>query len=123
MWNANGLSNHRNELIVALNEKRIDFALISEIHFTTYIKFSIPGYNIIISNHPDNTFHAGAAIIIKSSLLYTLCSSVQENYLQAAVLTIKLNHILITIATTYFPSNNYRVRGKSLQTVSRSAKK
>ena len=103
MWNANGLSNHRNELITVLNEKRIDLALISETHFTKHSKFSIPGYNIITSNHPDNTAHAGAAIIIKSSLLYTPCPSIQENYLQSAILTIKLNHIPITIAATYFP--------------------
>lgn len=103
MWNANGLSNHRNELITTLNEKRIDLALISETHFTTHTKFSIPGYNIITSNHPDNTAHAGAAIIIKSSLLYTPCPNIQEDYVQAAILTIKLNHIPITIAAVYFP--------------------
>lgn len=103
MWNANGLSNHRNELITVLNDKRIDLALISETHFTSRTKFSIPGYNVITSNHPDNTAHAGAAIIIKSSLLYTPCQSIQENYLQSAILTIKLNHIPVTIAAAYFP--------------------
>jgi hypothetical protein len=103
MWNANGLTNHRNELILTLNEKKIDLALISETHFTTNTKFSIPGYNIITSNHPDYTSHAGAAIIIKSSLLYTTFSNIQENYLQAAILSIKLNHIPITITATYCP--------------------
>jgi len=49
------------------------------------------------------TFHAGAAIIIKSSLLYSTLPSRQENYLQAATLSIKLNHIPITIAATYCP--------------------
>lgn len=106
MWNANGLSNNSNELITVLNDKRIVLALISEIHFTTHTKFSIPGYNIITSNHPDNTAHAGAEIIIKYSLLYTPFSCVQENYIQAAILTIKLNHILVTIAATYFPSKH-----------------
>jgi len=33
LWNANGLANHRNELITTLNEKRIDLAIISETHF------------------------------------------------------------------------------------------
>uniref|UniRef100_A0A2S2QVE3 RNA-directed DNA polymerase from mobile element jockey n=1 Tax=Sipha flava TaxID=143950 RepID=A0A2S2QVE3_9HEMI len=81
----------------------LDLALISETHFTTNTKFSIPGYNIITSNHPDNTSHAGAAIIIKPSLLYTTIPNIQENYLQAAILSIKLNHIPITIAATYCP--------------------
>jgi exonuclease III len=98
MWNANGLTNHRNELILTLNEKITDLVLIFETYFTTNTKFSIPGYNIITSNHPDNTSHTGAAIIIKSSLPYTTFSSIQENYLQAATLSIKLNHIPITIA-------------------------
>lgn len=102
IWNANGLTNYRNELILTLNEKRIDLALISETYFTTNTKFSILGYNIITSNHPDNTSHAGAAIIIKSSLLYTTFPRIQENYLLAAILSIKLNHIPITIAATYF---------------------
>ncbi|KAF0718979.1 Uncharacterized protein FWK35_00025419 [Aphis craccivora] len=68
MWNANGLTNHRNELILTLNEKRIDLALISETHFTTNTKFSIPGYNIITSNHPDNTSHAGHYFIVGEDL-------------------------------------------------------
>jgi hypothetical protein len=106
MWNVNGLSNHRNELITTLNEKRIDLALIFETHFTIHTKFSLPGYDIITLNHPDNTSDAGAAIIIKSSLLYTPCSSIQEDYLQAAIFIIKLNHIPITIAAAYFPPNH-----------------
>lgn len=104
MWNANGLSNHRNELIITLNEKIIDLALISGTHFITHTKFAIPGFNIITSNHPDNTsLYYWYTIIIKSSLLYTSCPSVQEDYLQAAILTIKVNHIPITIVAAYFP--------------------
>lgn len=55
MWNANGLNNHKNELIISLNEKKIDLALTSETHFTANTKFSITDYNLITSNHPDNT--------------------------------------------------------------------
>lgn len=54
MWNANGLSNHSNKLIIVLNEKIIDLALISKMHLTTLTKFSIPSYNIIASNHPEH---------------------------------------------------------------------
>ena len=103
MRNANDLFNHMNELITVLNDKRINLALISKTNFTTHTKFSIPGYNIITSNYTDNTTHAGAAIIIRSSLLFNPYLSVQENYLQGAILTIKLNHTPVTIAVTYFP--------------------
>jgi hypothetical protein len=66
MWNSNGLTNHKNEIIMTLNDKRIDIALISKTHLTTNTNFSIPGYKIINSCHPDETSHAGAAILIKS---------------------------------------------------------
>lgn len=64
MCNANGINNRRNGLIISLNEKRIDLALISEINFTTNTKFLTPGYNLITSNHPNNTAHSGFAILI-----------------------------------------------------------
>jgi hypothetical protein len=103
MWNANGLINHKNELIMTLNDKRIDIAFISETYFTTNTNFLIPGYKLINSCHPDNTSHAGTAISIKSSHLFTPCLSIQENFIQAAILSIKLNHTPITIAATYCP--------------------
>jgi len=68
LWNSNGLKNYINKLIIILYEKRIDVALITENHFTPNSKFSIPGYKLISAPHPDNTGHAGSAILIKSSL-------------------------------------------------------
>jgi len=65
LWNANGLKNHRNELLTTLNEKRIDLAIILETHFTSNTKFLIPGYTTIPANHPNNTTHAGAVIFIR----------------------------------------------------------
>lgn len=77
--------------------------MISETHFTTNTKCSIPSYNLITSNHSDNTAHAGATVLIKSSILFTPCPSIQENFLQAVILTVKLNQTQITIAATYCP--------------------
>lgn len=70
LWNANGLKNHTNELLLTLQEKRIDIVLISETHFTSNSYVNLPGYDSYRANHPDNTAHAGAAIYIKSSLKY-----------------------------------------------------
>ena len=70
LWNANGLHNHLNDLQLTLHEKRIDIALISEIHSTTRNKTYIPGYTFFHTNHPDGTAHGGAAIFIKSSILF-----------------------------------------------------
>jgi len=91
LWNTNGLANYKNELITTLNEKRIDLAIISETHFTSNTKFSIPGYTIIPANHPDNTAHACAAILIRSPIQFTPLPSLNEDFLQAADINIKLN--------------------------------
>lgn len=69
-FNANGLKNHAQELELILNDKRIDIALITETHFTKYIKIYFPGYKLIHTNHPDNTAHGGVAIYVKSTILF-----------------------------------------------------
>ena len=103
LWNSNGLQKHKNELVATLHEKRIDIALIAETHFTTRTKFSIPGYHTISTPHPDDTAHAGAAIIIKSSLQFQQEPPIQEDYIQAAIIKLTIKHTPITIASVYCP--------------------
>lgn len=103
LWNSNGLQKQKNELIATLHEKWIDIALIAETHFTTQTKFSIPGYLTISTPHPDDTAHAGAAIIIKSSLQFHQEPPIQEDYIQAAIIKLIIKHTLITIASVYCP--------------------
>ncbi|KAL4132327.1 hypothetical protein QTP88_009498 [Uroleucon formosanum] len=61
---------HKKNVQLVLQEKRIDIALISETHFTKYSHIPIPGYQLLKSNHPDNSAHGGAAIYIKTSLSF-----------------------------------------------------
>jgi len=68
-WNANGLTKHKNEFLATLQNNIIDIALILEIHFTNSTLFHLPDFEVFKTNHPDNTAHAGAAIIVNSSLL------------------------------------------------------
>jgi exonuclease III len=63
-WNANGLQNHKEEMIF-LQQNCIDKLLISETHFTTKNYFRIPQYKLCYTNHPDGTAHGGTAILIK----------------------------------------------------------
>lgn len=93
-------------VITTLNKKRIDIALITETHFPSNIKFSIPGYSIISLSHSDNTAHARVTMIIKFSLKFTPYPKINENYLQAAIVNIDLNHVPISIAATYCPVKN-----------------
>jgi exonuclease III len=103
LWNANDLTNHKNELFMILNEKRIDIALISETQFTPNTKCSFLVYSIFFSFHPDSTAHDSAVIIIRSSLEFTPAPIVNNDFLQAAIINIHLNHVPITIAAAYCP--------------------
>jgi hypothetical protein len=56
------------------------------------------------ADHPDKTAHVGAAILIKSSILYTELQIINKPYLQAANISINFNNcISITISSLYFP--------------------
>jgi exonuclease III len=67
-WNANGLPNHTQKIILYLNINKIDILLISETHATDRTHVKIPYYTVYYANHPDNQAHAGAAIIIRTAL-------------------------------------------------------
>lgn len=103
LWNANGLKNHTNELLLTLQEKRIDIVLISETHFTSNSYVNLPGYDSYRANHPDNTAHAGAAIYIKSSLKYIPLPNFISDDIQSCAISLILNNIPITFAAVYCP--------------------
>uniref|UniRef100_A0A2S2PXP7 Putative RNA-directed DNA polymerase n=1 Tax=Sipha flava TaxID=143950 RepID=A0A2S2PXP7_9HEMI len=102
-WNSNGLTNHRDEILAILQNNRIDIALISETHFTHSSHLNLPGFNIIKTNHPDGTAHAGAAIIIRTSLLFYPLPPYQTDYLQSYGIRTTLNNIPINIHAVYSP--------------------
>jgi exonuclease III len=68
LWNANGLLHHKDEIKIFLDHNAVDILLVSETHFTERSYFKIPHYNTYFTNHPDNTTHAGAGIIIKNTI-------------------------------------------------------
>lgn len=70
LWNANGISNHINELEMYMKDNNIDIGLITETHCTSRSNIRINGYNIIFANHPQDMSFGGSAIIIKNSLIY-----------------------------------------------------
>lgn len=72
-WNANGISNHLNEIKLFLNLYNIDIFLICETHLTSKSFLRINGYDAIIANHPDDKAHGGAAILIKQNIKYEPC--------------------------------------------------
>lgn len=103
IWNANGLSNHKNEIEIFLKNNNIDILLISESHFTSQTYFKINRFDTIAANHPDNRAHAGAAILIKSSIKYEVLDPFEEPHLQAAGIRVKSNNYFLNIFSIYFP--------------------
>lgn len=102
-WNANGLANHKDELLAILQNNRIDIALISESHFTDSTRFHLPGFQVFKTNHPAGTAHAGAAIIVKSSLLCYPLPQFQTDHIQATGKQITLNNTPLNIFAVYSP--------------------
>jgi hypothetical protein len=50
--NANGLAQHKGEVHLFLQQKKIDILLVSETHFITETHFQIPQYNTHYTNQP-----------------------------------------------------------------------
>lgn len=103
IWNANGISNHTQELSIFLNTHFIDICLISETHFTPRSYFKVRGYDLIATNHPDNRAHAGAAVLIKSTIKYDVLEEYKTNCIQAAGVKIKCKYEDIPIYAIYSP--------------------
>jgi hypothetical protein len=62
------LQNHKEEIILFLQQNYIDILLISETHFTTKNYFRIPRYKLYYTNHPDGTARGDTAILIKETI-------------------------------------------------------
>ena len=103
LFNANGLKNHVLELQSVLNNRRIDIALITETHFTSYSHIHISGYRLYKANHPDNTAHGGVAILVKSTILHHSLPSFCEDMFQSSAIQIYVNNVPITVASIYSP--------------------
>lgn len=87
-FNVNGLKNHAHELEAVLYNRRIDNAIITENHFTNLSKIYILGFNLIHTNHPNNTANGGAAICVRSSIVFQTLPSFSQDYFQACSILI-----------------------------------
>jgi exonuclease III len=102
-WKANGLQQHKEEVKLFLNQNQIDILLISETHNTTKNHFTISGYDLCYTNHPDGTAHGGTAIIIKNTIAHYVQLKYTEPVIQATSVRVKGPLCDITIAAVYCP--------------------
>jgi exonuclease III len=110
LWNANGLIKCKEELTIFLQDQLIDIMLISETHFTDKSHLKIPGHKFYHTNYPDNTAHAGIAIIIKSTIEHHLLNRYERDYLQATSLRVKTLAYEITVSAVYHPPCHQNVK-------------
>ncbi|KAL4096692.1 hypothetical protein QTP88_021597 [Uroleucon formosanum] len=102
LWNANGISNNTNELQITLKENNVDIALITESHLTSNSKFKIYGYDCLQANHPDDSAHAGAALLISSKIPHSPFPPKSNQNMQLAATPVIINSIPTSIISVYF---------------------
>lgn len=102
LWNANGISNNTNELQIALKENNVDIALITESHLTSNSKFKIYGYDCLQANHPEDSAHAGAALLISSKIPHSPFPPKSNQNMQLAATSVNINSITTSIISAYF---------------------
>jgi exonuclease III len=102
-WNANGLQQHKEEVKLFLKQNLIDILLVSETHFTHKNHYSIPGYDLCYTCHPDGTAHGDTAIVIKNTLEFYERPKYAEATIQATSVTVSGLIHKITITAVYCP--------------------
>lgn len=103
VWNANGLSQHKNEVEIFIKNQNIDIMLISETHFTDKSYICIPSFKVYFTNHPAGTARGGTAIIIKNSIKHQIEDKFEKMHIQATTITIYLQKVPLTISSVYCP--------------------
>lgn len=81
----------------------MDIILITESHLTDTSNFILPDFKIYTANHPDGTAHAGAAILIKSSIKHYLLLQYQKAFLQGVAVVIEDTGGDLVAASVYCP--------------------
>lgn len=89
VWNANGISQRKNEIQAFLIYHKVDIMLISETHLTTKNFFYIKNYWFYDTKHPENKARGGTGVLIRRGIKHYLHSNVSEKYLQATNITVE----------------------------------
>jgi exonuclease III len=113
-WNANGLLQHKEHLLVALIEQKIDISLISETHFTRESYLKLRGFEVYHTVHPSNCARGGSAVIVKTGLSHYEDVKIEKEEFQVTTVTLKTSAGAITLAAIYSPPRHNLKRGDYL---------
>lgn len=103
IWNANGLSQHKPEVVKFLHDHNIDIMLVSESHFTKKNFFFIRGYITYDTKHPKGKARGGTAIIIRRGILHHELRKHKYKHLMATSVSVQCSSGPITISAIYCP--------------------
>lgn len=101
LWNSNGILNHRDEIEMFIKLHKIDIMLISETHGTDRTYINIPGYKVVLTNHPANKAYGGSAIIIKNALNYVVLPSEISDAIQGTIVEVQFIRERVVIGSVY----------------------
>jgi hypothetical protein len=96
LWNANGLTQHTEELKAFISIHNIDVMLISETHFTEKSYLKLPNYTVYHMNYPTGT---AIIIIIKNTIKHHQLNNYSQDFLQATSVSVED----LTILAVYLP--------------------
>lgn len=102
-WNTNGLLDKKYDVEVLLKMQNLDIFLISESHLTEQTTLILNGYITYKTPHPDNTAHAGTAIIIRDNIKHQLLPQYQTPKIQATSIMVHDKQGEITLSSVYCP--------------------
>ena len=120
LWNANGLSQHVEEVKIFILNHNIDIMLVSETHFTERSHFKIPNYSLYCTKHPIDTARGGSTVIIKNWIKHHQTNGFRTNFLQATNIAIEDSSGSLTISAVYFSPRHWVPQehcGDSLRTM------
>ena len=100
-WNANGLSQHKNEVEQFLLLQEIDVLLVSETHFTLKNCFRINGYYTYDTKHPSGRACGGTAILVRKNIRHFPMPEYKKDHIQAT--SINMPDSRVTISSIYCP--------------------
>lgn len=102
-WNANGLTERRQEILTFLQIEKIDIALISETRFTAKSHFTLDKYTVYTTNHPSGNSHGGTAIIIKNNIKHHEIDKYSTDKIQATSIKVHSDKAETTMSAIYCP--------------------
>lgn len=114
-WNIDGLLHRKQEVLNLIDINKLDIVLISESHLSDRVSFSLKGYHVYSTNHPDGTSHAGSAIIIRNNIKHYVLPEYRKDHLQATTILIQEKIGELSVSAVYCPPR-YNISDKNFDT-------